>query len=490
MGTTPSVRVRAPRRAALNADANAATAVSAQEAKSAPRLKIPRLNPIAVSVKSYISQATLLPFQCAQRTAATYFKFDAPLDWIDRIDDPIAFHLIVHEYAPSISVTVDYHDGEDLQALAQSAQDLIEPLMTQELATAVEFLRADFPTLVAPLMEAFEALRDDLAQDPEAVVQRLRGPERRRYLPDDRRLFDLFATVRGGFRTLRDTGCFRGFANPPGGWEMLSSPPTLASDVPEEADAQRLLLRLGQTLDSIGNALRALPEWLPHRLPESLFARIVAVSSFTDALRRQLDQEDRDQAEALFRARAERLIELTGDEHLRLSLEQGFPSRATYFHLLQKTLIERIRGQVIRPLVASGVLASEAHAQVVFLAYHDNGEPLENGYEESRSPSLGALKVFAGLRDFLCTDEVAQELGVRSDLGQAWSVETDPLSICYRMSEGDDWFDVDNVVETDEIVVVRDLFTQPLAPRADYLQIRLGSRATAVAAGADQGGAS
>ncbi|CRI64674.1 hypothetical protein THIOKS12070030 [Thiocapsa sp. KS1] len=482
------MRVRAPRRASLKANADSAAAVSAPEARSAPRPKLPRLNPISVSVKAYISDETLLKFQCAERTAATYFKFDAQLDWIDRVDDPVAFYLVVHEYAPNISVTVDYR-GEDLQALAQRARDLIEPLMTRELAVAAEFLRADFPALVAPFMDAFETLREDIAQDPEAAVQRLRGPERQRYLPDDRHLFDLFAMVRG-FRTLRDTGCFKPLVNPPVGWDMLSTTQIFASDAPEMRNAQRLLLHLGQILEYVGNCVTALPEGLSPGLPESVAARIAEVSDFSEALRRQLDQEVREQTDALFRARAERLIELSDDEHLRLSLKQGFPSRATYFHLLQKTLIERIRDQVIRPLVASGVLPSEAHAQVVFVAYHDGGEPLENGFDESRSPSLAALKVFAGLRDFLCVDEIAQAFGVRSDLGRAWSVESNPMSICYRVSEADDWIDEDSLVETDEMVVIRDLFTEPLAPRADYLQVRLGSRSTTVAVETDHGGAS
>ncbi|WP_373509804.1 hypothetical protein [Thiocapsa sp.] len=481
------MRVRAPRRASLKADADTATAASSPEAKSAPRTKLPHLNPISVSVKAYISDETLLSFQCAQRTAATYFKFDAPLDWIDRVDDPIAFYLVVHEYSPNISVIVDYR-GEDLQTLAQRAQDLIAPLMAKELAAAAEFLRADFPALVAPFMDAFDTLREDIAQDPETVVQRLRGPERHRYLPDERHLFDLFAMVRG-FRTLRDTGCFKPFVNPPFGWDMLSAPQIFAKDASEMPDAQHLLLRLGQMLDYVGNSVTALPEGLSSGLPESVVARIAAASSFSDALRRQLDQELREQTDVLFRTRAERLIELTDDEHLRLSLKQGFPSRATYFHLLQKTLIERIRDQVIRPLVASGVLPSEAHAQVEFLAYHDGGEPLEYGFEESRSPSLAALKVFAGLRDFLCADEITQAFGVRSDLGQTWSVEANPMAICYRVSEADDWIGEDSLVETDEMVVIRDLFTEPLAPRADFLRVHLGSRSTTVAVGTDQGGA-
>lgn len=469
MENSTTLRLRAPKRtfSPLASDSGSSSASSSVQPK------LPRLNPISVAIKAFISEATLPAFQCAERSAATFFKFNTILDWIEDITDPIAFYLVVHEYAPHVTLTVDYAEGDDLTTLAERAKARQRVAMDQESAAVAGFLRSDFSGLLTALLDALDAFQDDLTRDPAAVLGRYRIEGSNYldqdacvahfladYLGADQQRLDVFNLCRDGLQTLGLDGLLEPFRRTFG----FVRGPTFGGD---DLDTQRLLLCLGRSLKHLANALIKLPGWVPQAPDAKVTARVAQLNTLVEATEGQIEQAEKQRTETLFQGRAARLIELTGDEHLRFSLEQGFPSRATYFQLLEKTLIERLRERVVRPVVAAGLLPSEDHAQIRLRTYHEGGSLLEDDYVESRSPSLAVLKLYAGLRDFLRTDEVAHAFGVRSD--------PDKLTfICYRPDADTDIYGDDHEPERQEAIVVMDMFAAPLAPLADHLNIFIG----------------
>lgn len=483
MEKSTTLRLRAPRQ-------NPATPSDQARAATLPRAvqpNLPRLNPISVTVKVLISEATLPAFQCAEGSAATYFKFTTVLDQIQQVTDPFVFVLLLNEHAPTVTLTLDYVEGQDLATLAERARLQLLETIDREANAVAGFLRSDLAGLLTLLLDAIDRFKRDLEQDSATVLGRYwqAGTEqlsqeayfarfRTDYLGDASQPLTVLDTLNCGIQTLRQDGLVHPFLRPFGSFRR----PDFRGD---DHDTDRLLLCMGHPISHLANALLKLPAWVPHRPSLELQAQVGGLDELLAAHEARLQNHAQQLEEALFQERAARLIELTGDEHLRFSIEQGFRSRATYFRLLEKFLIERLREKVVRPLVAAGLLPSEDHIHIRLRPYHDGGELTGYDYEESRSPSLGALKLFAALKEFLRTDEVMHAFGVRNDL--------DPLAeLCFRLASGSYYDDPDQELETEEAIVIADLFSAPLAPRADYLNLFIGKPSPAVGQTANQEG--
>ncbi len=483
MEKSTTLRLRAPRQ-------NPATPSDQARAATLPRAvqpNLPRLNPISVTVKVLISEATLPAFQCAEGSAATYFKFTTVLDQIQQVTDPFVYVLLLNEHAPTVTLTLDYVEGQDLATLAERARLQLLETIDREANAVADFLRSDLAGLLTLLLDAIDRFKRDLEQDSATVLDRYwqAGTEqlsqeayfarfRADYLVDASPQLAVLETFNHEFQTLRRDGLVYPFFRPFGCFRG----PDFCGDV---HDTDRLLLCMGRPISHLANTLLKLPAWVPHRPSLELQAQVGGLDELLAAHEGRLQNHAQQLEEGLFQERAARLIELTGDEHLRFSIEQGFPSRATYFRLLEKFLIERLREKVVRPLVAAGLLPSEDHIHIRLRPYHDGGELTGYDYEESRSPSLAALKLFATLKEFLRTDEVVHAFGVRNDPDEM-------TFLCFRPAAESDYGAPDEETENEEAIMVVDLFSAPLAPLADHLNLFIGKPSPAVGQTANQEG--
>lgn len=428
-----------------------------------------RLKPLVRDLKVYVSENTLPQFQFENDSAATYLTTSVEVVPREIATNPVEHQAILKNIASGFDLTVDYAGSID--QLLSDAKNLYLARLRKELdrlSAIIPSLADKYPSFAAEQYLALVDSDDAIAELTSRIeaspyngvfahFDALYGQEFWTEHGIDHSPCDSYEDPFEQTTILSESKVYRFFRDQHPASHVMPAAP--------EAKPLVVLRDVGKKILDIAKAQEA--EGIPATtlVSDSVCAEI---RSLVDGLNDQIHnilrahQEAEEQA---FLDQAHALIAISDSEHLRESINQGFPSRATFFSIKQQAIVEFVTEQIVAALTEACLL--DGFAVTVNFRNSNNLGPTP--LPSAKNPSLASLKA-KKLLEQLFTDEATLKRFRLSEY-QSISITYIPNEIHYgRAFEGAD-------PAVCEYVTVDGLFEHPLLPKLDQLTIKLSSKA-------------
>jgi hypothetical protein len=405
---------RTPKNATLSLKSKETPTLSLKNSKFKTK-PVPQSNIPEIDLTLYISRKTLPDFQWLNNTAGNHLRAKVALTAVRQTTSTYARYLIMHNHKKKVSYTADWLEGDDEQTILETC---VENINQRALAEGDHFgslLNVPRNELLKQVVSVYNKIK----KEPESI-KGFTSTENPFKNTVEKLLskFNASTSMDDGQQTVLDVNSFTNCI------ESLKAPLPRNFFGRIEGNDETLLARTGEKL--IQN-IDKLPQITAGPLSEPFTAEAQGLMEKLreDALRFKSEAEDKKQAErkekeAGFKDKALFLAELADSKKLKMSIDDGFPSKGTYYETQHNLIISSLKKKFIDKgfIDENGVVDDEDGKRQIKILFLNSESLIPSGPEddevEARNPTLAAMMIRRTVVEFLENVAWFEKFGLQS----------------------------------------------------------------------------